>query len=95
MDWVRRIEERLGRVETRLERSHQHVITAMATQRERVEKAFDEVKLATLEQELALKSHLQDVRNEVRELGDVVGDLARVVALHEERLQKLEGPGAA
>lgn len=84
MDQVRRIQERL-------ERSHQHVIAALGTQRGRVEKAFDEVKLAMLEQELALKGHLQDVRSEVRELSESVGDLVRVVAQHEERLQRLEG----
>ncbi len=90
MDWIRRIEERLERVETRLERSHQHVIGALGIQRERVERAFDEVKLAMLEQELALKSHLNDMRTEVRELGEILGDVTRMLGQHEERLARLE-----
>ena len=63
---------------------------AVGANRAFLDRAFQEVKLAMQEQELALKSHLNDVRTEVRELGDILGDVTRMLGQHEERLARLE-----
>lgn len=48
-------EERLKALDDRLKRSHNHLLTVLATQRERTDKAFDEVRLSLLEQEAAAR----------------------------------------
>lgn len=110
MDWVRRVEERLETLarrqeaaDERMKRSFGHLMNVMASQRERIDKAFDEVKLALLEQEVVLCNYGQEALDGLRELrGDLelvrqnLEETVGVLADHEARLRKLEGePPAA
>ena len=76
-------EARLDRLESRVERQHRHLELVLTTQRERVDRAFDGVRLAILEQEAAWRSHVGQSREQFAEL----------VTLHRElgsRVAKLE-----
>jgi len=60
----------------------------MREQQAKTEKAFDQVKLAMLENELALRAYVQ-------EIGGALGELAEAARDHEERLRRLEGKSPA
>ena len=49
----------------RLERSYQHLLTVMATQRESIGNAFSEMQTSMLEQEVTLRSHCQKMEKAV------------------------------
>ena len=50
--------ERLKRLDARVERDDRHLETVMATQREIVQKAFDQVNLALLERPAVISASL-------------------------------------
>ena len=79
---------RLERLERRVERQHAHTERVLATQREIVEKAFDQVRLAMLEQEAALRSEGTETRETLQELTQIVLALS-------QRVDDLEDPPAA
>ena len=77
------MEDRLRRLENagwlqidvKIERGHHHLITVMANQHKRVDRAFDEVKNGLLEQELAVKARMQTFRDGIQDVRAGVGDL--------------------
>lgn len=90
----RGIEARLDSVERKVERNHQHVLTVMATQREIIQKAFSDVNVALLTQEVAFNSQftalregLSEVKASVIELGQATVD---AVAELDDRVTRLE-----
>jgi len=94
-------DKRLKRLEQRMERSHQHLERVLLTQRENVEKGFDQVKIALLEQELALRKYGSETRESMTDLTDTVRDLrsSSVTTTAEiddikKRLDRLENPPA-
>ncbi|MBX3167523.1 MAG: hypothetical protein KF760_08920, partial [Candidatus Eremiobacteraeota bacterium] len=56
------LRKRLERLEHRLERNQKHTELVLSTQREVVEKAFDQVRLAMFEQEAILRAHSAETR---------------------------------
>lgn len=90
MDWAERLEKRLARLEQRTRRDHEHLMTVMAVQRGRIEKAFDEVKLALLEQEVAVRQRLTNLEEEFQDLRELVQELGSGMVDHERRLRELE-----
>jgi hypothetical protein len=89
------IEERLKRLEARVERDYQHLERVMSTQREIVQKAFDQVNLALLEQQMALKAHSDGVKEALSEVVQLVSGTVAEIDHIKERLDKLENPPAA
>lgn len=87
---LRRVEERLDNLEHRVQRGHNHLVNVMATQREIIQKAFDQINLALIEQEMAVRGQFQDVNAGLGELRESLQDLLEEVADHEARLKRLE-----
>ncbi len=92
---IRRLQNQLARMESERKRDHEHFLLVMATQRERIDKAFSEVSLALLEQELAVRQRLTQSDEAVTRLGaSVLESLTRHDARLsdiEDRLRRLEG----
>lgn len=70
-----RIEERLGRLKRRVALNHDHLMTAVAAQREQVDHAFAQIRTTFLAQELALRKYSQDNLEAVQDLTEAVRDL--------------------
>jgi len=87
-----KILQRLDTLEVRSKRDHRHLLDVIGSQRERFEKAFDEMKLAWLEQELALRQYAQQSRQDSEDLRDTVRELAESV---DQRLTRLEEGGSS
>ncbi|MGE0495190.1 MAG: hypothetical protein AB7S38_38650 [Vulcanimicrobiota bacterium] len=92
-------DERLERLEQRVERDDQHLERVIVTQREIVQKAFDQVNLALLEQQIGLKAFADNTRDSLRELIELMkGQRAendRELEAIKARLDRLESPPAA
>lgn len=56
------LRKRLSNLEARFERTQRHTELVFSTQRERIDKAFDQVRLAMLEQEATLKAQGREAR---------------------------------
>jgi len=82
------LRKRLERLEHRLERGQKHTERVLATQREIVEKAFDQVRLAMLEQDAAMRAQAIETRESLQELTQIVLSL-------EKRISDQQGPPAA
>ncbi|MEW6282427.1 MAG: hypothetical protein AB1758_27715 [Candidatus Eremiobacterota bacterium] len=78
--------EEYRRIAERMERSNQHVLRTLATQREIVEKALQQVQIAMLQQEVALQSHMLCCTESWTGLDTILED-------HERRLRRLEDGG--
>ncbi|MHB2020286.1 MAG: hypothetical protein ACYCW6_25400 [Candidatus Xenobia bacterium] len=86
------IEERLKRIEVRLDRDYQHLETVVATQREIVQKAFDQVNLALLEQQMAFRTYAESTRENLQDLRELVLIAHTEISEIKKRLDKLEHP---
>ena len=75
--------ERLTRLERRVERNQRHLELVVTTQREIVDKAFGQVRLALLEQDAGLRSHGAESADQFKELIELYRDL-------ESRVEHLE-----
>lgn len=78
---------RLDHLEFRSKRNHEHLLTVIGGQRERFDRAFDEMKLAWLQQEVAIRSYAHESREQTRELRDTMEELACHV---DQRLTRLK-----
>lgn len=87
-DPIEALKAQLRASELRRTRDHEHLLVVMSAQRERVDKAFAEVSLALVEQELALRGVLHRVEEETQSLGTT---LLGMLSDHENRLRVLEG----
>lgn len=91
--------ERLKRLEERVERDYNHLERVIAPQREIVEKAFDQVNLALLEQQIGLKAFADNTRESLRELIELMQTQQehhdREIQAIKQRLDRLENPPAA
>jgi hypothetical protein len=74
----------------KLEREHQHLLQVMATQRENIGRAFSQVQTALLEQEMTLRTHLQNIHIILQELVARVDEHEAWKQRVEERLDRLE-----
>ncbi len=82
------LKKRLERLEQRVDRGLAHTEPVIATQREIIEKAFDQVRLALMEQEAAYRVQGVETRESISEL-------TQIVLAMEKRLTDLENPPAA
>lgn len=93
MDPIQALRTQITHLDLARKRDDQHLLAVLASQRERVDKAFSEVSLALVEQELALQRHLNQVDGQISSLGTNVLD---ALSDHESRISALEGkPPAA
>ncbi|MEW6283620.1 MAG: hypothetical protein AB1758_33725 [Candidatus Eremiobacterota bacterium] len=87
-------EERLRQLELRVTREHHHFREALAATRGVMEKAFNEMRLAFLEQAALERAHSQQAEQAHAELSDLVAQeragQEAVLQDHEARLRRLE-----
>lgn len=96
------LERRLQKLESDLERGYRHLEHVLVSQRGIVQKAFDQVNLALLEQQVAIAHHGESTRSGLLELADLYrgtsGELDLLRRETEElrrRVERLENPPAA
>ncbi len=82
------LRKRLERLEARFERSLNHTDLVFSTQREIIDKAFDQVRLALMEQGASLRALGAATKDGFEEFRHVLDDLER-------RVGSLEEPPAA
>jgi hypothetical protein len=80
--------KRLERLEARVDREQRHTELVFSTQRQIIEKSFDQIRLAMLEQEATLRTQGAAARGNFEELG-------QMLAILEQRVSSLENPPAA
>ncbi len=88
-------EARVRRLETRLERDYRHLENVISTQREIVQKAFDQVSLAMLEQQMAIRVYAESTKEGLGELLEHLTETNSELQSIKERLNRLENPPAA
>lgn len=89
------LERRLASLENRVTREFKHLNNVMGTQREIVQKAFDQVNLALLEQQMTVSSAGERVVADLREFASVQVAQAAEIEEIKRRLDRLENPPAA
>lgn len=85
---VRRLETKVERVE----RESRHLGEVMATQREVIQKAFAQVSLALLEQQMAFTSFADRISSEMGDFVETHRDYAKDIEDIKRRLDRLEKP---
>ncbi|MHB2019964.1 MAG: hypothetical protein ACYCW6_23740 [Candidatus Xenobia bacterium] len=89
---MERLEQRLNELESKMERNNRHLLDVMATHRETVEKALQQVQVALLEQHMTIRSHI--LSNE-ETFKDMMVEVKTTLADFDKRLNRLEKPPAA
>jgi hypothetical protein len=91
---LRRVELKLNQMDQNFKRGHEHLLNVMASQRDRIDRAFDtvknEVRFALLDQDVALRGELLTLRAGLSDLREGLLDVTEALGDHELRLQRLE-----
>ncbi|MCE7869860.1 hypothetical protein DYH09_05720 [bacterium CPR1] len=91
---LKKIKLRLAQMDHNVNRGHEHLLNVMASQRDRIDRAFDtlksEVRFALLDQDVALRGELLILRAGMSDLREGLLDLTQAIGDHELRLQRLE-----
>lgn len=89
------MERRLEALEGRVDREFRHTATVMATQREIIQRSFEQVNLALLEQQLAFTRLGERVASAIGEVAQAQREQAGEIDEIKRRLDRLENPPAA